>query len=330
MIRLALFGAGRIGLEHARNIVGNRRVKLRHVIEPVDSHASSVTMITGARRSSADEAIADDLVDGYILASPTNTHAGLLERLSTAGRPILCEKPISLDFDEALHCARLLKEANARCIIGFHRRFDPSFAEVKARIASGDVGEVFQVVISSRSWGPPPDSYIRTSGGLFRDQSIHDFDMARYLLGVDMEKVFAVGDALVEERIRALADIDTALITLVATSGTLVQINNGRFAAHGYDQRLEVFGTKASLFVGNVPGNSLLLGTSSGTVAAPPQATFVERYRDAYARELDAFLDMIEGRASPAATYLDGLEAHRLSEAATQSRASGSVVTVQR
>lgn len=319
MMRIALFGAGRIGEVHARNIAANLRCRLAFVVDPDADAAARLADRYGGRPVAADTAMAAGQADAFIVASSTNTHAALLNALAPLGKPILCEKPVSLDFAEAEACAQRLDAADARCMMGFHRRYDPGFAEVRRRVQSGEAGRIFQLCIASRSWAPPPPDYIRQSGGLFRDQTIHDFDVARFLLGEPIASVYAVGGCMIDERIGALGDIDSAMVTLTAASGALVCICNGRFAAFGYDQRVEVFGTKATYVVGNVSADTVACGTADGWLSARPKATFAERYREAYERELDRFVDFAEGDEADIATHHDGLAAQALAEAALNS-----------
>jgi myo-inositol 2-dehydrogenase/D-chiro-inositol 1-dehydrogenase len=329
MIGIALFGAGRIGRVHAGNIAGNPRARLACVVDPDTEAAQRIADMTGARLATREEALAAHDVDAFIIGSPTDSHAGLLDAIAGLGKPSLCEKPISLDFDAARACCDRLDAAGARCMMGFHRRFDPGFGAVWRKVRSGDVGQIYQISVSSRSWAPPPPDYVARSGGLFRDQSIHDFDLVRFILGEPIVSVYAVGGCMIDERIGQLGDIDSAMITLVAASGALVSIQNGRFAAFGYDQRLEVFGTKVALAVDNVRSDTLVCGTGAGFLSSPPQKTFIERYATAYASELDRFLDFAEGADTEVATYHDGLFAQELAEAALRSYRTGSPTKVR-
>jgi myo-inositol 2-dehydrogenase/D-chiro-inositol 1-dehydrogenase len=326
MIRIALFGAGRIGQVHAANIAANPRARLACVVDPDADASQRIADATGARLATREEALSADGVDAFIIASPTDSHTGLLDAIADLGKPILCEKPISLDLDAARACCDRLDAAGTRCMMGFHRRFDPGFGAVWRKVRSGDAGKIYQVTVSSRSWAPPPSDYVRRSGGLFRDQSIHDFDLVRFILDEPISSVYAVGGCMIDDRIGQLGDIDSAMITLVAASGALVSIQNGRFAAFGYDQRLEVFGTKAVLMVDNVRSDPVVYGNRDGCLSSPPESTFIERYRAAYAREFDRFLDFVEGGDNEVATYRDGLLAQELAEAALRSYRTGSPV----
>jgi myo-inositol 2-dehydrogenase/D-chiro-inositol 1-dehydrogenase len=204
-------------------------------------------------------------------------------------------------------------------MLGFHRRYDPSFRAVRERIRDGTAGVVYQIIAFSRTGAIPPIDYIRVSGGLFRDSSIHDFDMARYLLGEEIASVYAVGGCLADEAVGAAGDIDTAMITMVSRSGKLVQINNGRYTPFGYDQRIEVLASNEVLRVDNAPRDTVVVGTREGLSSAGPVHSFIERYATAYRAEMEAFAQLITEGKAPLADHNDGLEAQRLAEAAVRS-----------
>lgn len=329
MIRIALFGAGRIGRVHAQNLLAHPRADLAYVVDPDPVGAARLAKAVGAQVADERTVFADSRLDAIVIAASTGAHTALLRRAADGGKPVFCEKPISLDYDEALRCVDHLSAKGARCMMGFHRRYDPGFAQVRDEISRGDAGEIFEVIISSRSWAPPSDEYIEASGGLFLDQSIHDFDMVRYLLGEEVRSVYAVGGCLFEERIGRAGDIDSAMITMVTRSGKLAQINNARLAAHGYDQRAEVFGTLATLFVDNVKSGAVIRGTRNGSLSAGPESTFVERYRVAYEQEMIAFVRMVDEGIEPKANHVDGLQAQALALAALQSYRAGAPVVLE-
>jgi myo-inositol 2-dehydrogenase/D-chiro-inositol 1-dehydrogenase len=329
VIRLAVFGAGRIGQVHARNLAANPRVDLAYVVDPDAVGAARLAAELGAQVASEHTVFEDPHVDGVVIAASTSAHCALLRKCADAGKPVFCEKPISLDLAEAERCVEHLSAKKARCMIGFHRRYDPGFTQAHDEIRRGEAGEIFEIVISSRSWAPPSDDYIKTSGGLFLDQSIHDFDMVRYLSGEEMRSVYAVGGCLFEPRIGRAGDIDSAMITMVTRTGRLAQINNARLAAHGYDQRAEVFGTRATLFVDNVRSGSVVRGTREGCLSASPESTFVERYRAAYEQEMHAFVQMVDQGIEPRANQFDGLQAQMLAEAALRSCRLGAPVMLE-
>lgn len=327
MIKLAVFGAGRIGYIHALNAAAHPSVKLDYLVDPLPSaHMDGLAARTGARIVDADAVFADPTIDGVIIASSTDTHADLMLKSVAAGKAMFCEKPISLNFSLVSEVADTVEKAGTPCMLGFQRRYDPNFRLIRERIASGTAGKLEQVVMHTRDPSPPPVEYIKRSGGMFRDQAIHDFDMARYLLGEEIMIVYAVGGCLIDPAIGAAGDIDTAMITLVSASGRFVQMNNCRRAPFGYDQRLEALCEKEVLYVENRLRDSVTIASAAGFTVSPPMNYFIERFADAYRLEMDAFVAMLEKGQAPLAGIRDGLEAQRLAEAALVSMESGQPV----
>ena len=327
MIKLAVFGAGRIGYVHALNAASLRSVRLEYIVDPIPSaHLDDLASKTGARIVEADTVFADPSIDGVIIASSTDTHAELILQSVAAGKAMFCEKPISLDFKLVTEVAEAVAKAGTPCMLGFQRRYDPNFRMVRERIQSGTSGQLEQVVMHTRDPSPPPVEYVKRSGGMFRDQAIHDFDMARYLLGEEIRTVYAVGGCLIDPEIGKAGDIDTAMITLTSKSGRFVQMNNCRRAPFGYDQRLEALCAKEVLYVENRPKDSVMIGSAQGFTSAPPMNYFIERFADAYHGEMVAFVEMLKTGAEPLAGMADGLEAQRLAEAAIVSMQTGKVV----
>lgn len=327
MTTLACFGAGRIGQIHAANAARQPGVRLKYLCDPVASEArDALAARTGATLAQPEMIMADPEVDGIIIASSTDSHADLLSRAARAGKAVFCEKPISLDFRLTRQVAAEVEAAGIPCLMAFQRRYDSSFRQVRERIASGVSGPVEQIVMFSRDPSPPPGSYVRTSGGMFRDSSIHDVDMARYLLDEPIARVFAVGSNLFSDEIRAEGDVDTLTITLVTGSGRMAQVVACRRGPMGYDQRLEVLCSREVLTVGNQPVSTVSITTPEGTLAAPPENYFLERFRQAYAAEMEAFVAMIEAGTPPLAGIRDGLEAQRLVEAAQLSARTGRAI----
>ena len=327
MIKLAVFGAGRIGYVHALNAASLPSVRLEYIVDPIPSaHLDDLASKTGARIVEADTVFADPSIDGVIIASSTDTHAELILQSVAAGKAMFCEKPISLDFKLVTEVAEAVAKAGTPCMLGFQRRYDPNFRMVRERIQSGTSGQLEQVVMHTRDPSPPPVEYVKRSGGMFRDQAIHDFDMARYLLGEEIQSVYAVGGCLIDPEIGQAGDIDTAMITLTSKSGRFVQMNNCRRAPFGYDQRLEALCAKEVLYVENRPKDSVMIGSAQGFTSAPPMNYFIERFADAYRAEMVAFVEMLKTGAEPLAGMADGLEAQRLAEAAIVSMQTGKVV----
>ena len=249
MVRFGILGAGRIGKVHAATIAGSAGASVAFVADALPDAAHALAASVGARVASVDEVIASD-VDAILIATPTDTHADLIEAAARAGKAILCEKPVSLSVERIEACLPVVEKAGVPLMIGFNRRFDPHFQALQSRINQGEIGDVELVTIISRDPAPPPVSYIARSGGLFRDMMIHDFDMARFLVGEEFVTVHALGSALVDKGIGEAGDVDTAAVQMQTASGKIAVITNSRRAAYGYDQRLEVHGSKGMLRAG--------------------------------------------------------------------------------
>ncbi|MBL8697314.1 MAG: inositol 2-dehydrogenase [Alphaproteobacteria bacterium] len=327
MVSICQFGAGRIGAIHAANIADSG-AKLAYVVDVNRDAAQALAGRHGARVADADAALADASVDAVVIASSTDTHADLIERAAKAGKKIFCEKPVDLSMDRVDRCIATVKAAGVPVLMGFNRRFDPNFAALKQAIDAGRIGAVEMVQIVSRDPGPPPLAYVKVSGGLFRDMMIHDFDMARFLLGEEPVEVQASASCLVDPQIGAAGDVDSAAVTLRTASGRLCQISNSRRAVYGYDQRVEVLGPKGMLAAGNRTPTTVVASTVDGVVADKPLHFFLERYAEAYRIELRHFLDVCAGKATPLVGIDDGRRALRLAEAANESLASRRAVAV--
>lgn len=326
-MQIAVFGTGRIGQVHARNLARMESVELSHLVDPVDSAArAEIAAATGARIASPDEVFADPQVAGVVIASSTDSHADLLLAALAAGKPVFCEKPISLDFATVQRVVAEAEAAGVPVMMGFQRRYDPNFRAVRNRIADGVPGALEQLVMQSRDPSPPPVAYVRNSGGFVRDSAIHDLDQARYMTGEEMTRVFALGACKVDPEIGAAGDIDTLAITLITQSGRMIQMSNSRRGPMGYDQRLEAHCARESLFIDNGPQTDIRIATSAGEMRAPPHDYFIERFARAYADEMVDFVAMIRDGKAPLATIRDGLEAQRLAEAAIVSIKTGQPV----
>jgi myo-inositol 2-dehydrogenase / D-chiro-inositol 1-dehydrogenase len=327
MIRIAVLGAGRIGRIHGRNAAAHPNGRLVAVADPHAPSAQALAEATGAQVAGLEDIVERADVDAILICTPTTTHADLIERGARAGKAIFCEKPVDLSSARIESCLTMVEKAGTPLMIGFNRRFDPNFAGLRQRLANGEVGDVELVTILSRDPGPPPVSYIATSGGLFRDMMIHDLDMARFLLlGDEPVEVHAVGSSLVDPAIGEAGDVDTAAVLLKTRSGKIVQISNSRRATYGYDQRVEVHGSKGMIRVGNIHRTTVEVATASGISADPVQDFFLERYAEAYRAELTAFLDAVTAGSKPEPSGQDGLKAQRLADAATESAQSGQPV----
>jgi myo-inositol 2-dehydrogenase / D-chiro-inositol 1-dehydrogenase len=263
-----------------------------------------------------------------VIASSTDTHADLVEAASRAGKAVFCEKPLDLDRHRAEACVAVARERGVPLMVGFNRRFDPNFTRLERQLRNGRIGRLELLTITSRDPAPPPIDYVRRSGGLFRDMMIHDFDMARWLLGEEPAEVFAAASVLIDPAIGEAGDVDTAVVTLRAPSGALCQISNSRRAAYGYDQRIEALGSKGALRADNVVESMVSFAGTDGVISDKPLHFFLERYAEAYRRELDHFIGAIVSGAVPMVGGGDGVKALALADAALESFRTGRSVRV--
>lgn len=326
MHKIALIGAGRIGRIHAANVAAHPELQLAYVIDPVADSAKSVAESYGAKTADLDGALSDASLSGVIVASSTDTHLDFSLRAAQAGKTIFCEKPIDLDLERAAGAAARFDAAKAKLFLAFNRRFDPNFRALKAKLESGAVGALETLHITSHDPSPPPAGYIPVSGGLFKDMAIHDFDMARWMLGEEPSEVFAAGACLVDPEIGKLGDIDTAKTILRTKSGKLCVISNSRRSGYGYDQRIEAFGAKGALRANNVVESTVEMWTETGAQADQFQNFFLDRYAAAYRHEMAHFADMLSRDAAPQITYGDGVAALKLATAAQTSMSKGAPV----
>jgi myo-inositol 2-dehydrogenase/D-chiro-inositol 1-dehydrogenase len=327
--RIAMFGAGRIGKVHAKNIAENASLELAWICDPFIEGAKVLAEPNGARTTtSADDVFNDDTVRAIIIGSPTNTHIDLISRAQSQGIAVLCEKPIDLDIERVREYQRQIPDNGAPFMLGFNRRFDPSYASIHARVAAGEIGKLEQLIITSRDPGPAPAGYIATSGGIFRDMTIHDLDLARFFVP-EIVEVRAVGSNLFCDYIEEAGDYDAAAIVLRGSGGEIVTITNSRRCVFGFDQRLEAFGSEGMLAASNVTPTTVLSYTSNVTAAREPYLPFfLERYADSYKVELDSFVNSIQTGAPCKPDFQDGVEALVLANAALESAQTGKTVTL--
>ena len=328
MLKVGLLGAGRIGQVHAVNIAGNRRSTLVAVSDVQAEAAAELAARHGAQARTSDEILADPAIDAVLVATSTDTHSDLIEAATAAGKAVLCEKPVDLSLDRAQACLDRVSATGRPVMIGFNRRFDPNFAALKTASLAGEIGKAELLSLTSFDPAPPPVSYIKVSGGLFRDMMIHDFDMANFLMDDRPVSLRAVGSSLVDPEIGAAGDVDTAVVTLTYADGRIAVIKNSRRAVYGYDQRIELLGAEGLLQANNMLENTVVKSTTAGVVSAKPTYFFLERYMPAYAVEWEAFVAaMLDGQAMPV-TLEDGIAALALAEAATRSARSGESVAL--
>lgn len=328
MLRIGILGCGRIGQVHARSLMRTVDASLVAVADAFPAAAQSLADQTGAEVRDVKAIIGGSDIDAVIICTPTDTHYELIHAAAKAGKAIFCEKPVDMSAGRIRECMEAVRQSGVAFLTAFNRRFDPNFARVQARIAAGDIGAVEIVTIQSRDPNPPPISYIKSSGGLFRDMMIHDFDMARFLLGEDPTSVFAVGSSLVDPEIGMAGDVDTAAVTLTTASGKICQISNSRRATYGYDQRIEVHGSKGMLRAENVLENTVECATQAGFTRAPAQHFFLERYDAAYLAEVVHFIQAVRNGTTPNPSIEDGLKAQLLADAAALSLETGQPVPV--
>ncbi len=326
MLAFCQFGAGRIGAIHAANIAAHPGARLRYVVDVNKAAAKALADSYGAEVVTTEKALADPEIGAVVIASSTDTHADLIEASARAGKAIFCEKPVDLDLARVQACLAVVKAEGVPLALAFNRRFDPSFAALKNRVAAGEIGSVEMVSITSRDPSPPPIAYVKVSGGLFRDMMIHDFDVARWLLDEEPCEVTATASCLVDPEIGQAGDVDTALVTLRTASGRLCQISNSRRAAYGYDQRIEVLGSKGMLRAENQQPTTLEAATEAGVSRDKPLYFFLERYAAAYCAELAAFIEALSAGCAPSPGGEDGHAALRLAEAAVESLREGRTV----
>lgn len=328
MLKIGLLGAGRIGQVHAAAISAHPDSVLAAVSDVYVPAAEALATPYDAAVKSSDEIIADSAIDAVLVATSTDTHSDLIEAATRAGKAVLCEKPVDLSLARARVCLANAEQTGQPVMVGFNRRFDPNFALIKAGLAAGEIGKAELLSITSFDPAPPPVSYIKVSGGLFRDMMIHDFDMANFIMGEAPVSISATGSCVVDPEIGAAGDIDTAIVTLTYADGKLAVIKNSRRAGYGYDQRLEVLGADGLLQANNMLESSVVKSTIDGVVSAKPTYFFLERYMPAYRAEWAAFVEAVKAVNPMPVTLEDGVQALAMAEAAKQSLDTGKPVAL--
>ncbi|MGO7165890.1 inositol 2-dehydrogenase [Rhizobium leguminosarum] len=327
-VRFGLLGAGRIGKVHAKAVSGDANAKLVAVADAFPQAAEAIASGYGCevRTIEAIEAAKD--IDAVVICTPTDTHADLIERFARAGKAIFCEKPIDLDVARVKACINVVEETGAKLMVGFNRRFDPHFMAVRKVIDEGKIGDVEMVTITSRDPGAPPVDYIKRSGGIFRDMTIHDFDMARFLLGEEPVSVLATAAVLVDKAIGEAGDYDSVSVILQTKSGKQAVISNSRRATYGYDQRIEVHGSKGLVSAENQRPVSIEVANGDGYTRPPLHDFFMTRYTEAYANEIAGFIAAIEKGSKISPSGADGLAALALADAAVLSVKEGKLIKI--
>ena len=326
--RLGLLGAGRIGKVHAKAISANAGARLVAVADAFPAAATALADHYGCEVRSIAAILAAKDIDAVVICTPTDTHAELIEKFARAGKAIFCEKPIDLSLDRVKACLKVVRDTKAVLMVGFNRRFDPHFGAVRAAIDAGTIGAVEMVTIISRDPGAPPYDYITRSGGIFRDMTIHDFDMARFMLGEEISAVSAQASVLTDPNIAKLGDFDSVSVMLTTASGKHCTISNSRRATYGYDQRVEVHGSLGSVAAENQRPVSIEVATAAGYTRPPLHDFFMTRYTDAYAAEIAAFVAAVADKGAASPSGEDGLVALALAEAALKSVAEKRTVSM--
>ncbi len=330
MVRIAVLGAGRIGKIHAANVAAHRRATLVAVADPFGSAAEDLAATLSCEASRDPVALIERPgIDAIVIGTPTDTHVDLMLRSVRAGKAVLCEKPIDLDIGRVDAAIAEVERLRGRVMVAFNRRFDPTARRLRQCIDAGEIGAVRQVIITSRDPGLPPREYLRHSGGIFRDMTIHDFDMARWLLGEEPVAVAATASRLVDPALTEVDDFDTVMVQMRTASGRQCHINCCREAVYGYDQRVEVFGADGMLLSDNMRPTTVRRWGRTETDAREPLLNFfLERYEAAYRNELDAFIEAVETDAPMPVTPHDGRQALRLADCALESARGGQTVVV--
>jgi myo-inositol 2-dehydrogenase/D-chiro-inositol 1-dehydrogenase len=320
MTKFALFGAGFIGKVHANNIAAHPRATLQYVYDINTAAAEQLASRLSAKIASSPEEIwtADD-VDAVLIASSTNTHADLLSGAIQSHKPAYCEKPIDLNMERVKAVVQEAHQAPVPIMIGFSRRFDPNHLGVREAIEEGKIGKVEMMHLTSRAQEPPPISYVKVSGGQLRDQTIHFFDLACWLAGEAPVEVYATGAALIDPAIGEAGDVDTSMLIMKMPSGALCHIDSSRRTAYGYDERIEVFGSKGMVQSNRKPTREVSLYTGTKVISDGLHPGWFERFESSFASALDAFISALEGKETSYPSLMDGLRAQIIAEAAVES-----------
>ena len=331
MINFALLGAGRIGKMHAKIISDHPEANLTYVYDVNNEFALQVAQDNNAKvANSPEEAVNHKDVNAILIASATPTHTKFLIMANEANKPVLCEKPIDLDINKVNECRDKISGSSNLIQIGFNRRFDNSHAKVQQAYVNGEIGTLEKIIITSRDPAPPSLDYLNAAGGFFRDTTIHDFDLSRFILGDDpIIEISAFGDNLFDENTKKANDFDTAMFILKSKLGVLIHINNSRRAVYGYDQRVEIFGSKGMMISNNQTPTSVEKYTENSTTSKDPIYNFfIERYEQAYKDQLNQFILSVNSNSKSKVTFEDGRNALILANAAYESHENKKVVTI--
>ena len=325
-IKFAILGMGRIGKVHADTIQANSNSELAAIHDPINNEINSLQKRYSCQQMSLDDITNNDQIKGILICTPTDTHVDLIKRFLYTKKAVFCEKPLDLNLRKVKKLVQLVNESKSQVMLGFNRRFDPHFAKLKAHLTKKEIGVIEQITITSRDPNPPTIEYIKQSGGIFKDMAIHDLDMAVFLADEKIHSITALGSNFVSKKIEQAGDYDTANILMRTISGKQISIINSRRATYGYDQRVEVHGSKGSLKVNNPTLSEIELAKEAGTTKDRLHHFFMTRYIDAYKNQIDYFVDCIKKQSMPKPDGSDGYYALYLAENALKSAKTGRTV----
>ena len=325
-IKFAILGMGRIGKVHADTIQANSNAELAAIHDPINNEINRLQKRYSCQQMSLDDITNNDQIKGILICTPTDTHVDLIKRFLYTKKAVFCEKPLDLNLRKVKKLVQLVSESKSQVMLGFNRRFDPHFAKLKAHLTKKEIGVIEQITITSRDPNPPTIEYIKKSGGIFKDMAIHDLDMAVFLADEKIHSITALGSNFVSKKIEQAGDYDTATILMRTISGKQISIINSRRATYGYDQRVEVHGSKGSLKVNNPTLSEIELAKEAGTTKDRLHHFFMTRYIDAYKNQIDYFVDCIKKRSMPKPDSYDGYYALYLAENALKSAKTGRTV----
>ena len=325
-IKFAILGMGRIGKVHADTIQANSNAELAAIHDPINNEINRLQKRYSCQQMSLDDITNNDQIKGILICTPTDTHVDLIKRFLYTKKAVFCEKPLDLNLRKVKKLVQLVNESKSQVMLGFNRRFDPHFAKLKAHLTKKEIGVIEQITITSRDPNPPTIEYIKQSGGIFKDMAIHDLDMAVFLADEKIHSITALGSNFVSKKIEQAGDYDTATILMRTISGKQISIINSRRATYGYDQRVEVHGSKGSLKVNNPTLSEIELAKEAGTTKDRLHHFFMTRYIDAYKNQIDYFVDCIKKRSMPKPDSYDGYYALYLAENALKSAKTGRTV----
>ena len=308
-VNVGLVGAGRIGSVHAGNLANRIPNARLAVVADIDLEAAkslAADLNIGMAVKNYAQLLENEDLQAIVISSATDTHAQIITEAAAAGKHVFCEKPLDLELSRVDDALEAVEAAGVKLQVGFNRRFDPNFRKVKEMAAEGRIGEPHILRITSRDPEPPPLDYVKVSGGIFLDMTIHDFDMARYITGSEVEEIYVIGGVMIDSRIEEFGDLDTVIITLRFENGVIGTIDNSRKAVYGYDQRVELFGSAGMISTENETPDRHSYSNADGIQKPLPLYFFLERYTESYLREMQSFVDSVQNDAPPEVTGADG------------------------